>query len=162
EVARQRKAKVTPRLASSVLAVVPDLDIGSPQAALVASSGALGVGAARGRARPPGGPLRPPPRAPPLALGQAHPQRRAPRHAGSRACALDPDVQLALEGLLEKKRVEYGAVVVVETPTGRVVALAGRSAREPSVEPATWALRGWAPAASVFKVVTAAALFEER
>jgi cell division protein FtsI/penicillin-binding protein 2 len=41
-----------------------------------------------------------------------------------------------------------------------VVALAGRSKREPDAEPSSWALKPWAPSASVFKVITAAALLE--
>jgi cell division protein FtsI/penicillin-binding protein 2 len=80
--------------------------------------------------------------------------------AGQVTYTIDPDVQLALEELLEKKQVDYGAAVVVEVATGRVVALAGRSKREPDAEPSSWALKPWAPSASVFKVITAAALLE--
>jgi cell division protein FtsI/penicillin-binding protein 2 len=41
---------------------------------------------------------------------------------------------------------------------GRVLALVGRSAADPRLGPAELALRPWAPAASVFKVVSATAL----
>jgi cell division protein FtsI/penicillin-binding protein 2 len=51
--------------------------------------------------------------------------------------------------------------VVVSIPDGRVLAMVGRSAAEPRLGPRELALSAWAPAASVFKVVSAAALVSE-
>jgi cell division protein FtsI/penicillin-binding protein 2 len=51
--------------------------------------------------------------------------------------------------------------VVLSIPDGRVLALAGHSAVDPAVGAAELALRPWAPAASVFKIVSAVALVEE-
>src|SRR5512143_4154204 len=71
--------------------------------------------------------------------------------------SVSPRLQRGLEKLLAAYRVPMGAVVVLEPRTGRVLALAehaedGSSARV--------ALRPIAPAASIFKIVTSAALLE--
>jgi peptidoglycan glycosyltransferase len=47
---------------------------------------------------------------------------------------------------------------VLSIPDGRVLALVGRSAADPQLGPRELALQPWAPAASVFKIVSAAAL----
>src|SRR4029434_2941729 len=57
-------------------------------------------------------------------------------------------------------QIPYGAAVVVSVPDGRVLAMVGRSAADPELGPVELALRAWAPAASVFKVVSATALVE--
>ncbi|RMH39466.1 MAG: penicillin-binding protein, partial [Deltaproteobacteria bacterium] len=79
-----------------------------------------------------------------------------PLARGRRAVlTLDPAIQSAAEQVLDRAQPVRGAVVVL-APDGRILALAGRGdggRADPSV-----ALRAWAPAASVFKVVTAAAL----
>ena len=49
---------------------------------------------------------------------------------------------------------------MVSVPDGRVLAMVGQSAADPRLGPSELALRPWAPAASVFKVVSAAALVE--
>lgn len=80
---------------------------------------------------------------------------------GGRAeLTLEPELQESAEEVLRTYRIPFGAAAVVSVADGRVLALAGRSERDPSLGPAELALRPWAPAASVFKVVTAAALVE--
>src|SRR4051812_39217734 len=80
---------------------------------------------------------------------------------GGRAeLTLDPQLQQSTENLLRAFQIPFGAAVVVSVPDGRVLALVGQSAADPRLGPAELALRPWAPAASVFKVVSAAALVE--
>ncbi len=87
----------------------------------------------------------------------------APMKGGRRAIlTLDPDLQPLAEKLLDQARAPRGAIVVM-APDGRILALAGRRTEEPK-----GAIKGtfdwrlatdvWAPAASVFKLVTATAL----
>src|SRR5262245_34055617 len=80
---------------------------------------------------------------------------------GGRAeLTLDPRLQQTTEGLLRAFQIPFGAAVVVSVPDGRVLALVGQSAADPRLGPSELALRAWAPAASVFKVISAAALVE--
>jgi penicillin-binding protein A len=77
---------------------------------------------------------------------------------------LDPKFQDAAAAILRESRAPRGAIVVLD-PDGRVLAIAGRRAASPggSVEgtpDAQLALSVWAPAASIFKIVTAAALVD--
>jgi len=74
---------------------------------------------------------------------------------------LDPRLQAATERLLRRGQLRYGASVVLSIPDGRVLALAGRSSDDPTAGASELALRPWAPAASVFKLVSAIALVEE-
>lgn len=67
---------------------------------------------------------------------------------------LDPALQEAAEAVLARAKAPMGAVVVM-SKEGRILALAGRQAQKSTPELAT---RVWAPAASIFKIVTAAAL----
>lgn len=75
---------------------------------------------------------------------------------------LDPTLQRAAEKLLAQTRAPRAAVVVM-APDGRVLALAGRRTESPrggkegTVDPSL-VTQVWAPAASIFKLVTAAAL----
>jgi penicillin-binding protein A len=69
----------------------------------------------------------------------------------------DPKLEAALRTILQQGQTPYGAVVVMEAATGRIVAIAEHSTRG-SAE--SLALRPIAPAASVFKVVTTSALLE--
>jgi penicillin-binding protein A len=89
-----------------------------------------------------------------------------PLSDGRRAVlTLDPEVQAAAERVLSRAKAPMGAVVVTATD-GRILALAGRR----SVDPVRGSKDGtpdwhlatdtWAPAASIFKIVTAAALVE--
>lgn len=78
---------------------------------------------------------------------------------GTRAVlSLQPKAQEKLLALFDKYDVPVGAVVAIEAATGRVVAFVSRS-RAPTERPAT--LDASFPAASVFKLVTTAALLEE-
>jgi peptidoglycan glycosyltransferase len=80
---------------------------------------------------------------------------------GGRAeLTLDPRLQQSTESLLRAFQIPFGAAVVVSVPDGRVLAMVGQSAADPRLGPAELALRAWAPAASVFKVVSATAMVE--
>ena len=80
---------------------------------------------------------------------------------GGRAeLTLDPRLQQSTENLLRAFQIPFGAAVVVSIPDGRVLALVGQSAADPRLGPSELALRAWAPAASVFKVISATALVE--
>jgi cell division protein FtsI/penicillin-binding protein 2 len=72
---------------------------------------------------------------------------------------LDPRLQARLERFLRSYAVPWGAVVLLEPATGRVLALAEHSQEEPGRRGIS--VRAFAPAASIFKIVTAAALLEE-
>jgi cell division protein FtsI/penicillin-binding protein 2 len=80
---------------------------------------------------------------------------------GGRAeLTLDPRLQQSTENLLRAFQIPFAGAVVVSIPDGRVLALVGQSAADPRLGPSDLALRAWAPAASVFKVISAAALVE--
>jgi cell division protein FtsI/penicillin-binding protein 2 len=81
---------------------------------------------------------------------------------------LDPAIQGAAEKTLARSKAPVGAIAVVATD-GRVLALAGRRAKDPKNEhkgsaegTPDWhlAVGAWAPAASIFKIVSASALLE--
>jgi penicillin-binding protein A len=74
---------------------------------------------------------------------------------------LVPALQQAAEEVLATYAPPFGAAVVVSIPDGRVLAMAGRSSLDPTLGATELALRPWAPAASVFKVVAASALVAE-
>jgi cell division protein FtsI/penicillin-binding protein 2 len=79
---------------------------------------------------------------------------------GARAVlTLDPALQARAEALLDEADAPFGAIVVMAAD-GRLLAIAGRSSAEPALGTIELALRPWAPSASVFKLVTAAALVE--
>lgn len=71
---------------------------------------------------------------------------------------LEQALQERAEELLALAHAPLGAIVVMSTD-GRLLALAGRSSREPR-QTAELALTPWAPAASIFKIVTSAALLQ--
>jgi cell division protein FtsI/penicillin-binding protein 2 len=79
---------------------------------------------------------------------------------GHAELSLDPRLQTLAERTLEDHPTPYGAAVLLSVDDGRVLALAGRSQAEPGLSAADLALQPWAPAASVFKIVTASALVE--
>jgi peptidoglycan glycosyltransferase len=105
--------------------------------------------------------------APPAVVSLAGIHRRedkylAPLEGGGEAVlTLQPRLQEAAEEVLAAYDLPFGAAVVLSVPDGRVLALAARSTVDPSLGPAELALRPWAPAASVFKMVSAAALVSE-
>ncbi|WP_242345045.1 penicillin-binding transpeptidase domain-containing protein [Anaeromyxobacter terrae] len=72
---------------------------------------------------------------------------------------LDPGLQDRLERALDTYRVPWGATVLIEPATGRILALAEHSRAEPGRRGLS--LAALAPAASIFKLVTAAALLEQ-
>ena len=72
---------------------------------------------------------------------------------------LVPEVQEKAAEALAKGRPFYGATVVMDAKDGRILAMAEYSQREP--ERSGVSLRPDAPAASIFKLVSAAALLEE-
>jgi cell division protein FtsI/penicillin-binding protein 2 len=71
---------------------------------------------------------------------------------------LDAELQRAAERLLGEADPIQGAAVLVSVDDGRVLALAGRHRDAPQANDARLATSAWAPAASVFKLVTTAAL----
>ncbi|MBT8492963.1 MAG: hypothetical protein KJO07_07865, partial [Deltaproteobacteria bacterium] len=83
----------------------------------------------------------------------------APLDGGGKAIlTLDPWLQEAAEDVLERAKAPLGAIVVTSVD-GRVLAFAGRRNRKP-IKKRDFSLpaKVWAPAASVFKIVTSAAL----
>lgn len=82
----------------------------------------------------------------------------APLGEGRAILTLDPRLQERLERSLSSYRVPWGATVLLEAGSGRVLALAEHSRAEPGRK--GLALSALAPAASLFKIVTAAALLE--
>jgi len=99
----------------------------------------------------------------PLALGPMQLEPDAGRYvapAGARRAVLtiDPRLQEKLTRILADYRVPWGATVLLEPRTGRVLAMAEYSSRESA---RGLSLRAIAPAASIFKIVTASALLEQ-
>lgn len=77
---------------------------------------------------------------------------------GSRVTfTVNPDLQDFIAQMFHTNKVPHGGVVLIDPPTGRVIAQVGQSSNANSGNPA---LRAFAPSASVFKVITAAALIE--
>jgi len=79
---------------------------------------------------------------------------------GHAVLTLDPRLQSSTDDVLRTFQIPYAGAVVVSIPDGRVLAMVGRSAADPRLGPADLALHPWAPAASVFKVISATALVE--
>jgi len=82
-------------------------------------------------------------------------------NGGVAQLTLHPALQKAVEEALSAHHHPFAAAAVISIPDGKVLALAGYSKVDPSLDAATLALRPWAPAASVFKVVSASALLQE-
>ena len=80
--------------------------------------------------------------------------------AGRAVLTLDPRLQARLERTLAEAASPYAATVLLDPRTGRILAMAESSRAEPK-RAAGLALRALAPAASIFKIVTAAALLEQ-
>jgi len=74
---------------------------------------------------------------------------------------LDPGLQEWASAHLKANEVPYGAMVMVDVRSGRVLILAGHSSRDPQLDRSQICLTPWAPAASIFKLVTASALLEK-
>jgi len=71
---------------------------------------------------------------------------------------IDPELQTHLEALLDEYDVPHGGVAIVEPESGRVRALVSHTTHQPEIP--HLARSAVAPAASTFKIVTAAALIE--
>jgi cell division protein FtsI/penicillin-binding protein 2 len=80
---------------------------------------------------------------------------------GAAELTVNQALQAAVEETFTTYQIPYGAAVAISIPDGRVLALVGKSALDPALGPSELALRPWAPAASVFKIVAASALVEE-
>jgi cell division protein FtsI/penicillin-binding protein 2 len=74
---------------------------------------------------------------------------------------IDPRLQGAAEETFQTFQIPYAAAVVISIPDGRVLALAAHSSASPELGIEELALHPWAPSASVFKIVSAAALLTE-
>lgn len=82
----------------------------------------------------------------------------APLSGGRTAIlTLDPKLQQRADAVIADANAPYAAIVVLSTD-GRLLAISARSQAEPGKGIEELALRPWAPAASVFKIVTSAAL----
>jgi cell division protein FtsI/penicillin-binding protein 2 len=78
---------------------------------------------------------------------------------GRAVLTLSSRLQERLTRTLSQNAVPWGVTVLIEPATGRVLAMAEHSRAEPGVT--GLALKALAPAASIFKLVTAAALLEQ-
>ena len=78
---------------------------------------------------------------------------------GDDVLTINPALQEKLTRTLESYGTPYGAVVVLEPSTGRVLAMAEHSKANPAMRGLT--TKAIFPAASVFKIVTASALLNE-
>lgn len=72
---------------------------------------------------------------------------------------LDPRLQTEAENLFKRYQPDYGAVVLMEATTGKIIALASYQKDNPHAE--NLALRASYPAASLFKIITATAAVEK-
>jgi penicillin-binding protein A len=72
---------------------------------------------------------------------------------------LDQSLQNAAEKLLKSYKPDYGAIVMMDAETGRILTLA--SFEKNNSEGTNLALRGTFPAASIFKIVTATAAMDK-
>jgi cell division protein FtsI/penicillin-binding protein 2 len=84
----------------------------------------------------------------------------ATEDGGRAELTLDPRMQEATDEVLRVFQIPYAGAVVLSIPDGRVLAMVGRSAADPRLGAEELTLHPWAPAASVFKVVSASALVE--
>jgi len=76
------------------------------------------------------------------------------------AYTIDPMIQERVQAYFKKYKVPYGAFVAISPKTGQVLAMVDYSAREPAAK--DLAFRASYPAASIFKLITAAAAIEEK
>src|SRR5687768_17588636 len=131
-------ASVAAALAGALLAFVT-----SDGAADAPRAGASGASAAR--------------RGPPRELLEG--RRVAPLPEGRKAIlTLDPGLQDHMTALFDRYDVPWAAVVAIEPSTGRVLAYVSHSSANPDA--ADLALDATPPTASVFKVITGAALID--
>jgi cell division protein FtsI/penicillin-binding protein 2 len=139
--------------AACTLALAP-ASAQQPQADGVADPAAA---APAGADRP--APPRPAPVLGPRRLDVESGRFRASYGDGEAVLTLDARLQKRLERTLADFDVPYGATVLLDPRTGRVLAMAEHSRAEPRAS--NLSLRALSPAASIFKIVTAAALLEQ-
>jgi cell division protein FtsI/penicillin-binding protein 2 len=101
----------------------------------------------------------------PLVLGPRRLDPQSGRYvasygSGTALLTLDPRLQARLERTLAESASPYAATVLLDPRTGRILAMAEYSRAEPH-RASGLALRATSPAASIFKIVTAAALLEQ-
>jgi len=82
------------------------------------------------------------------------------RDGGRVELTLDPELQRRAERVLAGAPSRYASAVLLSVDDGRLLAMAGHSTAEPRKSAMDLATTPWAPAASVFKLVTATALVE--
>ncbi len=75
---------------------------------------------------------------------------------------LDPVLQDAALQIFRNREVPYAAAVILDVQDNSVLAMAGHSTMDPQVDPLEIVTTAWAPAASTFKLVTAAALLKNK
>ena len=81
-----------------------------------------------------------------------------PNHQKARL-SLNRELQTTIENSLNEHPVPHGGAVAIEPHTGRILAIVSASNDRPHVD--NYATRALAPSASVFKLITAAALLEK-
>jgi len=82
----------------------------------------------------------------------------APAEAGTARLTLDPELQRTAQALLSAHHLPEAAIVLMDVATGRLLVYASHVEKGP---PRDLCAEATAPSASVFKVVTAAALVED-
>ncbi|MGE6763295.1 penicillin-binding transpeptidase domain-containing protein [Corallococcus interemptor] len=80
------------------------------------------------------------------------------KSAPDQVLTIDPGLQASLTKIMQNYQVPYGAAVVLEPSTGRVLAMAEHSEAKPELRGLP--IRAVYPAASIFKIVTGSALME--
>lgn len=132
-------------------------------AALVAGLALAGPAPAQAPPEPPAAASPPAAAAASLGPRRLDPERGrfvAPYGGGTALLTLDPRLQARLQRTLADSAAPYAATVLLDPRTGRVLAMAEYSRAEPQRADGL-ALRPISPAASIFKIVTAAALLEQ-
>jgi membrane peptidoglycan carboxypeptidase len=105
----------------------------------------------------------PPSKAAAPAKGTAPPDGRLVQDLGDGhriLLTIDPVLQDSMLQIFRSREVPYAAAVMLDVRDNSVLVLAGHSSMDPKVDPLEVVATAWAPAASVFKLVTAAALLE--
>jgi penicillin-binding protein A len=73
---------------------------------------------------------------------------------------LDAKLQQWAKEYLRSYELPYASMVMLDVKSGKVLVMAGHSAANPKVDTRQLCLTPWAPAASIYKLVTAAALLD--
>ena len=141
-------------MAASCLLVLAPAHAQQPPAR---STPAAGSAAPAGSERP--GPARPAPVLGPRHLDTATGRFLASYGDGEAVLTLDARLQKKLQRTLTSYDVPYGATVLLDPRTGRVLAMAEHTRGQPQAT--NLSLKAISPAASIFKIVTAAALLEQ-